>query len=107
MIEIPVVVEVLVVPDDLARIGVERQRRVVIQVLLVDAAEHELRRRDRDRGADIDETELGVVARDHPRADMPALLERHVAPGLVAGLARTAGSCACARAPRPSRHRAP
>src|SRR4029434_5560113 len=30
-----------------------------------------------------------VVARHHPGADVPALLERNVAPGFVAGLART------------------
>ena len=87
MIEIPVIVQMLVVPDDLAVGRVQRQRRVVIEVLLVDAAQDELRRRDRDRRADVDAIELGVVARHHPRADVPALLHRHVAPRLVAGLA--------------------
>ena len=32
----------LVVPRDLARLDIERQRRVVIEVLLVDAAKLEL-----------------------------------------------------------------
>ena len=88
MIEIPVVDQMLVVPDDLAGRGIERERRVVIEVLLVVAAEDELRRGNRDRRADVDLVEHGVVARHHPRADVPALLHRHVAPGLVAGLAR-------------------
>ena len=55
MIEIPVIDDVLVVPDDLAGVGVERERRVVIQVLLVVAAEDELRRGDRHRRADVDQ----------------------------------------------------
>ena len=88
MVEIPVVVHVLVVPDDLACVAVERERRVVVQVRLVRSAEHELGRRRRDRGAGEDQVELRVVARRHPGADVGPLLERHVAPGLVAWLAR-------------------
>ena len=38
MVEVPVIDDVLVVPDDLAGVGVERERRVVVQVLLVVAA---------------------------------------------------------------------
>ncbi len=87
MIEVPVIDRVLVVPDGLARRGPQRERRVVIEVLLVVAGQHELRRRRRDRGADVDEVELGVVARNHPRADVPALFVRHVAPAVAAGLA--------------------
>ena len=89
MIEIPVVDDVLVVPDDLAGVGIEGERRVVIEVLLVGAAERELRRRDRHRRADEDQVRLGVVARHHPRADVPALFHRHVAPGLDRRLAWT------------------
>ena len=44
VIEIPVIDDVLVVPNDLARVGVQRERRVVIEVLLVVAGERELRR---------------------------------------------------------------
>ena len=87
MIEVPVIDGVLVVPDRLARRGPKRERRVVIEVLLVVAGQHELRRRRRDRGADVDEVELGVVARDHPGADVPALVVGHVAPAVAAGLA--------------------
>ena len=58
MVEIPVIDDVLVVPDDLAGVGVERQRRVVVEVLLVVAAEHELRRRRRHRRADVDQVQL-------------------------------------------------
>ena len=88
MVEIPVVVQVLVVPAELARVGVEGEGRVVVEVLVVDAAEHELRRRRRDRRADVDEVQVGVVARDHPRADVHPLLVGHAAPGLVPRLAR-------------------
>ena len=91
MIEIPVIDDVLVVPDDLAGVGVEGERRVVIEVLLVVAAERELRRRDRDRRADVDHVGLRVVARHHPRADVPALLHRHVAPRLDRPARRAAG----------------
>ena len=44
VVEVPVVVQVLVIPDDLAGIGIERERRVVIQVGVVDTADQELRR---------------------------------------------------------------
>ena len=87
VVEIPVVVHVLVVPDDLARITVQRERRVVVEVRQVGAAEHVLRRRRGDRRTDVDHVQLRIVARHHPRADVRALLERHVAPGLVARLA--------------------
>ena len=97
MIEIPVIDDVLVVPHDLAGVGVDGQRRVVIEVLLVVAAERELRRRNRHRRADEDQVRLGVVARHHPGADVPALLHRHVAPRLVA---RLAGPRDRARAPQ-------
>ena len=87
VVEIPVVVQVLVVPDDLAGVGVEGQRRVVVEVREVGAAEQELRGGRGDRGADVDEVQGRVVARHHPRADVLPLLERHAAPGLVARLA--------------------
>jgi hypothetical protein len=87
MVEIPVIDDVLVVPGDLAGIGVNGQRAVVVEVLLVVAAERELRRGDGHRRADVDQVQLGVVARHHPGADVPALLHRHVAPRLVARLA--------------------
>ena len=59
----------------------------MIQVREVGAAEQELRGGRGDRGADVDEVQLGVVARHHPGPDVLALLERHAAPGFVAGLA--------------------
>src|SRR5690606_17112537 len=87
VIEIPMVDDVLEVPDDLAGIPIERERRVVVEVLLVGPPEHELRRRGRHRRADVDAVQLGVEARHHPHADVQALLVRYAAPGLVAGLA--------------------
>ncbi len=87
VVEVPAVVEVLVVPDDLAGVGVEGEGRVVVEVLQVGPADEELGGRRGHRGADVDEVQLGVVAGDHPRADVLALLERHPAPRLVAGLA--------------------
>ena len=44
MVEIPVVVQMLVEPLDLAGVGVQREGRVVVEVRVVDAADHELRR---------------------------------------------------------------
>ena len=64
-----------------------RQGRVVVQVGQLHAAEHELRRRRGDGGAEVDQFELRVVAGHHPGADVVPLLEGHIAPGLVAGLA--------------------
>ena len=87
MIEIPVIDDVLEVPDDLARIGVECQRRVVVEVLLPVAAEHVFRCGRGHRRADIDAVQLRIVARHHPHADVPTLLVGNVAPGFVAGLA--------------------
>ena len=52
-------------------------------------AEHELWRGRADRRPDIDQIERRIIAGDHPRADVEALLERHAAPALVAGLPGT------------------
>ena len=87
MVEIPTVVEVLVVPDYLAGVGVEGQGGVVVEVLVVHAAKHELGRRRGDRGPDVDQVQLGIEARHHPRADVGPLLVGHAAPRLVARLA--------------------
>ena len=76
----------LVVPGDLARFSADRQRRVVVQVLVARPAEHELGRRRRHRRAHVDQVERRIVARDHPGPDVHPLLVRHVAPCLVAGL---------------------
>ena len=86
MVEVPVVVHVLVVPADLAGVDVEGQRRVVVEVRVFDAPEHELRGRRGDRRALVDEAQLGVVAGRHPGADVDAPLVRYPAPGLVARL---------------------
>ena len=80
--------EMLVVPEQAPSAGIERERRVVIEVLLVGAAENELRRGDRHGRSDVDPLQHGIVARHHPRADVPALLHGHTAPRLIAGLAR-------------------
>ena len=42
MIEVPVIDDVLVVPDDLSGVGVERERGVVVEVREVVAREREL-----------------------------------------------------------------
>ena len=88
MVEIPTVVQVLVVPGYLAGIGVEGQGGVVVKVLVVDPAQHELGRRRRDGRSDVDQVQLGIEAGHHPRPDVCALLVGHAAPGLVARLAR-------------------
>ena len=87
VVEIPVIDDMLVVPHDLSGVGVQGERGVVIEVLHVVAAEDELWRGNRHRRADVDQVQLRIVARHHPGADVPALLHRHVAPGLIAGLA--------------------
>ena len=87
MVEVPVVVEVLEIPDDFAGIGIEGQGRVVIEVPVVGPADQKLRRRRSDRRADVDQVQLRVVARHHPGADVLPFLERHPTPGLVARLA--------------------
>ena len=94
MVEVPVIDDVLEVPDDLARVRVDRERRVVVEVLLVVAAEHELRRRRRDRRADVQAVQLGIVARHHPRADVPALLVRACRPRFRRRARPASGSCA-------------
>ena len=43
MVEIPVIDDVLVIPDDLAGVGIDGQRAVVIQILFVVAGQQEFR----------------------------------------------------------------
>ena len=81
------VVQMLVVPADLARGAVERERRVVVQVRVVGSAEQELRGGRGDRRPDVDQVQRRIVAGHHPRPDVGATLERHAAPRLVARLA--------------------
>ena len=107
MIEVPAVDDVLEVPNHLARAHVERERRVVVEVLVVVAREHELRRGCGDRRADVDPFRRRVVARHHPHADVPALLVGDVAPGLVAGLAGLRDRADAARSPCRSSRRTP
>jgi hypothetical protein len=54
VIEVPVVVQMLVIPDDLTGVGVEGERRVVVQMRVVRTAHQELRRRRGDRRADVE-----------------------------------------------------
>ena len=90
-------IEMLVVPDDLARGRINRQRAVVIQVLLVVAAQQVLGPGRCHRRADVKQLELGVVARRHPCAHVLAFAVGHIAPALVARLAGTGNR---ARAPQ-------
>ena len=83
----------------------ERQGRVVVEVRQIGAAEHEFRRGRRNGGAEVNEFELRVVAGNHPGADVVALLERHVAPGFVPGLAGPPASSVSARVPPRSARR--
>ena len=89
MIQIPVIDDVLVVPDDLAGVGIQGERAVVIEVLLVVAAEDELGRGNRDGRADVDQVQLRIVARHHPGSDVPPLFHRHIAPRFEVRLARS------------------
>ena len=87
VVEIPVVDEMLVVPGDLAGGHLERQGGVVVEVLVLRAAEEELRRRRGHRRSDVEELEGGIVARHHPGADVLAIREGHLTPALVSRLA--------------------
>ncbi len=86
MVEVPEVVDVLVVPDDLAAVHVERDRRRHVEVVLVVAGQLVLGRRRSDRGAEVDEVQLGIIAGRVPGPDRHPLLARRVSPGLGAGL---------------------
>ena len=54
----------------LARVAVEGQRGVVVQMLVLDAPEHELGRRRGDRRADVNEVQRGVVALENRVAEL-------------------------------------
>src|SRR5688572_15076645 len=87
MVEVPVIDCVLVVPDRLAGFGPQRERRVAIEVLLVIAGDHEFGRWGGHRRTDVNESEIRVVARDHPGAHVPPSLVGNGAPAVAAGLA--------------------
>ena len=70
MVHVPVVVQV-VVPANLAGVGVERERRVMVEVLPVRASEHEFRCREDHRRPDIDDAPVPRRAR-RPRSRRPA-----------------------------------
>ncbi len=86
VVEVPVVVDVLVVPDDLAGVHVEGHRGRHVEVVLVVPRELILGRRGGDRGAVVDQAELRVVAGRVPGPDRDPLLARGVSPGLAARL---------------------
>src|SRR5262245_38081551 len=88
MIEVPMVHDVLVVPDDLSRVCIQGECRIVIQMFVVIPAQNEFRRRYRHRSSDIDKIQLGVIAWNHPSTDVPALFHRDAAPSLIAWLSR-------------------
>ena len=88
MIEIPMIHEVLVVPDHLAGVGIQRERRVVIEVRELISSKHELWGWRGYRCSDVEQIELGIVARHHPGSHVGPLLIRQAAPGLIAGFAR-------------------
>src|SRR5262249_5937502 len=67
MIEIPTIPrQELVVPDDLAGVGIKRQCRVGIEDSAVAGAAHDLAVRDRAAGAPIDEIERRIVTAGGP-----------------------------------------
>src|SRR5262245_37443345 len=85
MIQIPVIDDVLVVPGDLARVRVQRERGIVVEVLVLIPAQGEFRRRYRNGRADIDQIQLRVITRHHPCSDVPALFHGYSSPRLIAG----------------------
>src|SRR5262245_38340146 len=86
MINIPMIHVVLVVPHDLPCIRVQRERRVVIQVLEIISGEHELWRWSGHGRTNVEHVQFGIVARNHPGPDVSTLFVRESAPRLIAGL---------------------
>ena len=66
MVEVPVVVQVLVISSGSRRVGVEGERRVVVQVCVLDAAPQELRGWRGDGRADEDEIQVDPVTTTAP-----------------------------------------
>ena len=64
------IVEMLLIPTDFPCIGIERECGIVIQVLVLGASEQEFRCRRGHGGADEDEIQGRIVARNHPGTDM-------------------------------------
>ena len=95
-VHVPVVAgQMLVVPDELARVGVERDRRVAVEIGRrmardrVDVAAVPVAARVRHRVGDapVDESPHGVVGAGQPPGRRAPLVDGLAAPGLVAGLA--------------------
>ncbi len=77
----------LVIPIDLAGIGIERQRAVGVERVAVGAA-HGARPGLGLRRRPIDQIGGGIVASRNPRVAAGAECQRQVAPGVAAGLTR-------------------
>ena len=88
MIQIPMIDQMLVVPLDLTRVGIQCEGRVVIQVVEFVSTKRELRCGRCDRRADIDEAEFGIIAGHHPGANVPTVFKCDVAPGFVSRFSR-------------------
>ncbi len=73
----------LKVPLDLAGFGVQRQCRICIEDIAISAAALHRAPRDRHADADVDQAELGVVARRHPCGAAAPVFLAHVAPAVV------------------------
>src|SRR5690606_28486624 len=77
------------VPDQLAGVGVQRQRRVGVEDVAVTRATDDLGVRDGHAGAVVDEAQFRVVRAGGPRGRTPAALGRHAVPrGLDLGVVR-------------------
>jgi hypothetical protein len=77
MIEIPVIArQELVIPNDLAGIRIQRQRRIGIEDGAVAGAAHDLAMRDRPAGAPVDQIQGGIVAARAPDRAAVTLVRR-------------------------------
>ena len=111
-VEIPLIVgHVLEMPDQLAGVGIERQRGVGVQAIVVNAG---LLRRMHQRAGVVslrrseeDQVQRGIIAAGGPNRRAAALFERQAVPTVAAGLDRDARWCRNARLPcrwrRPAR----
>src|SRR5262245_66451192 len=87
MIEVPMIDDVLVVPNDLPVVRIQSQRGVVVQVCEIVSRQHEFRSGGRDRRPNVKKIQLRIVTGNHPRADMRALLVRNASPPFIPRLA--------------------
>src|SRR5690606_36893362 len=75
-VEIPMIDEVLVMPDDSPGADVESERRIVVKVVLLVSSERQLRGWGGARRPHVNQLKRRIIAGNHPGADLLAPLQR-------------------------------